>query len=291
MGSTRQDMRIAVLASLFLSSVLVSNVAAADNADDVLAGLKHQNVTLKFPQWKLCLGDCANARALFLQPLELTAPSFNVTQFNFPNLGSTRQNQVFNFGWNLSAGGGPYVAGEPAMGWSLESHYAPDDFNRFMEAHLLFITSAGAVNRPFSWAFNRTTNRIEGIIVSDRFDFSYPQASSSTMIVMPGFIQLGDMRPVQLFAGFNNAPFLSQLNAAANGFVPIAYVDSSDTVRIASGGHTTAFGGAVQLASGAKWTSGTGAPTSACSIGSLYSRTDAAPALYVCEAPNTWVAK
>jgi hypothetical protein len=51
----------------------------------------------------------------------------------------------------------------------------------------------------------------------------------------------------------------------------------------------------VQLGtSGPSWTSGTGAPTSACVVGSLYSRLDGAvgSTLYVCEAPSgTWGAK
>jgi hypothetical protein len=51
----------------------------------------------------------------------------------------------------------------------------------------------------------------------------------------------------------------------------------------------------VQLGtSGPSWTSGTGAPTGACVVGSLYSRTDggAASTLYVCEGPSgTWSGK
>jgi hypothetical protein len=45
---------------------------------------------------------------------------------------------------------------------------------------------------------------------------------------------------------------------------------------------------------GPSWTSGTGAPTGACVVGSLYSRTDggAASTLYVCEGPSgAWMAK
>lgn len=67
------------------------------------------------------------------------------------NAGSSRNNDVFVAGWNLGGGGGSVEAGKTALGISFENFYYPGT-EQIVEAHLLYVDTAGIQYRPWSVA-------------------------------------------------------------------------------------------------------------------------------------------
>lgn len=275
-------MRLAAFLSLMFAASLAQAQASSYSTSD----------------WTLCVGDCSTTRLLELKPIEPIAPAWNFATYGHGNPDGSRLNQVFYMGWNMAATGGPFVSGEPALGYAFESNYAPYPGARWMEHHLVFITSAGYQKRPQTWVFDRTTNAVRGGIYADRFSFGQEAGYPPTLDVFSnadgsGGLSLGTGIAGQRYyfiARWNGYPLVYTLNGAGTGFIPLLTVDASDRVNVTPAGNTASFGGPVQLGDGPTWRSGTGAPSGACTSGSLYSRTDGPPGLYVCDC-NSWVAK
>lgn len=78
--------------------------------------------------------------------------------------GTNRGNEVFNWGWNLSPGGGRVetTGGKTAIGYSIESHYDPTDANNpLIESHEFYIDSNGNQKRLKSYTITRNTGDID----------------------------------------------------------------------------------------------------------------------------------
>ena len=96
------------------------------------------------------------------------------------------------------------------------------------------------------------------------------------------------------FASFQNGTNISM----SGGTSPDTYIDRNGA-GVLRAGNAGGFGlGTYQAANftqtnGPTWTSGSGAPSGVCAMGSLFSRTDgsATTSLYVCTAASTWTAK
>ncbi len=93
------------------------------------------------------------------------------------NGGSTSPNEVVMWGHNLSSGGGSYIPGLPAIGYSIESNYKPSPEDRFVESHEYYVTPQGKQVRLKSYTINTKTNYVDFYHSTDNFYIKNPRTS------------------------------------------------------------------------------------------------------------------
>lgn len=93
------------------------------------------------------------------------------------NDGNTSPNEVVMWGHNLSSGGGSFIPGLPAIGYSIESNYKPTPDDRFVESHEYYVTPQGKQIRLKSYTINTKTNYVDFYHSTDNFYIKNPRTS------------------------------------------------------------------------------------------------------------------
>ncbi len=258
--------------------------------------------------------DNLNSEMLSFITADPDAGDFHFSIAHANNPWSARQNQVLTFGYNQEPdGGGSRILTEPALSHRIETFYTPSNGVHWMEAHLQYVGTGGAVLRPYGYYIDRDTDQIQYV----------QQANSWTVINQSGtpYLRWQGGPVTELLngnhfrIGTNDASAIEQLSSTGR-YLSILGLDGLDRVTLgstakgimlyanttlkagakltfaesailqpAAGGIAvkSAYGSAdaplsasaISLGSGGpSWTTGVGAPSGSCNTGSMYSRTD-----------------
>lgn len=95
---------------------------------------------------------------------------FNFMQGSTLYVPGKMPDEVFMFGWNFNAGGGPIILGQPGIGLSFEQHYKPvgQDLG-LTEYHTFWITPQGKQVRLESYTINNAIGDIDHYNIHSRY--------------------------------------------------------------------------------------------------------------------------
>jgi hypothetical protein len=97
----------------------------------------------------------------------------------FLNPSGSKRNDTYSIGWNLAVGGVNEVAGETALGFSFENHYATTAGNQYHEMHLMFIDATGSQHRPITYFMHKNNRNLwTGADMVQAFEFRSPYNDS-----------------------------------------------------------------------------------------------------------------
>lgn len=133
-------------------------------------------------------GNPTSAYPFIINPLDRTGspPPFTFALGATKYPGITRRDNVALFGWNLNAGGGPYQAGEPGIGFALEQLYIPIAGDTNTEAHLYYLTKAGGIQkRLFSYTIKEYLGTYDFYHTVSRLYLKNPSNEQQYFIVQP----------------------------------------------------------------------------------------------------------
>lgn len=154
----------------------------------------------------------------------------------FPNSGSSRNNQVTYMGWNLAPGGGLNVQGQAANGLSFEDYYAPanDPNGPYSESHLFYVTPQGVQRRP--WSFVVSQNSGDGIGNINIGTFQHRDITGSTCFSEISAAAFSTYVPsrlggdLQVMNPANQSLQLARIKASVSGGTdPILILGQNDT--------------------------------------------------------------
>lgn len=141
---------------------------------------------------------------------------FNWSLVGADNAGSSRDNHVMYWGYNISDGG-KIISTEPAIGTGLESFWSPSVGNEYFEYHLItYINVAGDVFRPLSFIVNRNTDNVQGNVSADVLGYNSSDGGTQYMI-MQG-IDIAFPLGVTMHGVLNDQVWMQQF--LANGTTP-----------------------------------------------------------------------
>lgn len=161
-----------------------------------------------------------NAPAKFRCVYTRTANSFGYTPLN----------HVIYCGWNVAAGGGAAVSGQPGLYYTFEYDYKPNaTADAQSEFHIDHLSRDGVLRRALVLNANNVTGSFTTMINSQNLGFlDGPNVLAFSMNNRKFFIQPGS----SIQSGENNADFLTQYNAAGNGIVKLIKADSNNEIKI-----------------------------------------------------------
>lgn len=110
--------------------------------------------------------------------------------------GSNRGNEVFNFGWNLSPGGGLLEAGKAAIGYSIESNFDPDNNHQpLVEMHDFYVNPSGKQYRLRSYTISTATDDIDYYNTISRHYWKNPVGLGIYASLTPGNFSISGSAP------------------------------------------------------------------------------------------------
>lgn len=127
-------------------------------------------------------GDERNSGGIFLK-VNPIKPASDALPFLFSRIatkqhdGATSPNEVVMWGHNLSGGGNAYIAGLPALGYSIESNFKPSPDSRWVESHEYYITPQAQQIRLKSYTINTISNRVDFYHSTDNLYIKNPRTA------------------------------------------------------------------------------------------------------------------
>jgi hypothetical protein len=163
--------------------------------------------------------------------------------------------QSMYFGFNLGGGGARVMAGHPAMGFVVEGNWWTGGVE-YIEAHCFYLTKNNVQYRPFSITVNAETDFIsfahyvDDYAISSKSGYSVfaltagADAAHSTL-ALHGTLHMTSSFQLDSGGGVakanNNVVWLTQVNAAQNANLNIAYIDDSNTLVLGGTGVSKVF--------------------------------------------------
>lgn len=124
------------------------------------------------------------------------------------NNGQSSPNEVVMWGHNLNPGGGAYISGLPAIGYSMESNYRPYPEKRLVESHEYYVAKNGRQIRLKSYTIDTDSDYVDFFHSTDNLYIKNPRNGDeyfrvySTMDQREQHLWLGNVRV--LADRFNN---------------------------------------------------------------------------------------
>src|SRR5579859_7849151 len=140
-------------------------------------------------------GSAAGRKWITFAPLAKGqgTPNFTISQSATSYSGVGQADNVLNMGWNLTAGGGQEVAGQPGVGFSLEQRYIPYAGDTNTEAHMVYLRKNGQQDRLFSWTIKEYMNFYDSYLTAGRTYWRAPSVSGANNYIYAN-IQPGSFR-------------------------------------------------------------------------------------------------